>query len=397
MQYEVDGKIGGINRNCQDYNKTFKTSGKTSTTVATAPNPIKLLIVDDSRLIRSAIKKIFDMDTQVRVVGEAVNGKEALAMIPKLQPDVITLDINMPVMDGLLTLKHIMIKHPIPTVMVSSLTREGATKTFDSLRFGAIDFIAKPSQIKGGGFKAQQQNILHKVKLAAAVKMNDIRLSRTRVRIPPPARNNSDEVGIKHCVVFGASEGGYGALLKIIPKLKPNWPAAYLGVLYAAPVYVDAFVNYLNFHSNINVKRAAEGITLEGGTCYLATGYEYITAVEMNRKLSLRVHPSPFPGRRGAINILMLSLSEIMLNHTVGVILSGQDQDGAEGVAEIARMGGEVIIQSPQTCLFKEMAQTAMRLCRSGKILPDIDIAYAVERYFNKTLKREDDSHVKKS
>ncbi len=380
MQYEVRGKTGSSNQTRRSYNGRLTSYDGVSSIVKTSPKPIKLLIVDDSRLIRSAIKKIFEMDRQVKVVGEAANGKEALAIIPKLRPDVITLDINMPVMDGLLTLKHIMIKHPTPTIMVSSLTREGATNTFDALRFGAIDFIAKPSQIKGGGFKAQQQNILHKVKLAAAVKMNDIRLSRTRVR--SLATTNPTGVGIERCVVFGASEGGYGAMLKIIPKLKPDWPATYLGVIYAAPAYVDAFVRYLNRYSAINVKRATEGVTLQSGTCYLATGYEYITAVKINQKLSLRVHPSPFPKRRGTINILMLSLSEIMLDRTVGVILSGQDQDGAEGVAEIARVGGDVIIQAPQTCLFKEMAQTAISLCKSGKISPDTDIADAIRGLF---------------
>jgi two-component system chemotaxis response regulator CheB len=225
--------------------------------------------------------------------------------------------------------------------------------------------------------------------------MKNVRLFRTRKNLltnPEPTA-----VGIERSVVFGASEGGYSALLKIIPQLKPDWAATYIAVLYAAPAYIDAFANYLNDHSTINVKRATDGETLEGGTCYLAAGSEYITAVEVNQRLSLRVHPSPFPERRGAINMLMLSLSEIMSDHAVGIILSGQEQDGAEGVAEIARVGGDVIIQAPQTCLFKEMAQTAIQLCKSGKILPDIYIADAIEAYFNKTLKREDHSHVKKS
>lgn len=392
MHCEVDVK-NCSKQACQSYNETPTGSDEISATVKASPKPIKLLVVDDSRLIRTAIKKIFAEDAQVKVVGEAGNGKEALAMIPKLQPEVITLDINMPEMDGLSTLKHIMIKHPTPTVMISSLTKEGATKTFDALRFGAINFIAKPSQSDGNGVRAQQQNILQKVKLAADVKMKNVRLFRTRRHpiVPPTA------VEIERCVVFGASEGGYSALLKIIPQLKPDWAATYVAVLYAAPAYIDAFANYLNDHCAINVKRAADGETLKGGTCYLAAGSEYITAVEVKQTLSLRVHPSPFPERRGAINMLMLSLSEIMSDHAVGIILSGQERDGAEGVAEIARVGGDVIIQAPQTCLFKEMAQTAIQQCESGIILPDIYIADAIEAYFNKPLKREDDSHVKKS
>lgn len=395
MHCEVDLKNGSSKPASQSYNEMLTDSDEISSTVKASPKPIKLLVVDDSRLIRTAIKKLFDQDVQIKVVGEAANGKEALTMIPKLQPDVITLDINMPEMDGLLTLKHIMIKHPTPTVMISSLTKEGATKTFDALRFGAINFIAKPSQLDGDDVKEQQQNILDKVKLAADVKMKNVRLFRSRKK--PLTSPKPTAVGIERSVVFGTSEGGYSALLKIIPQLKPDWAATYIAVLYAAPAYIDAFAHYLNDHSTINVKRATDGETLEGGTCYLAAGSEYITAVEVNQRLSLRVHPSPFPERRGAINMLMLSLSEIMSDHAVGIILSGQEQDGAEGVAEIARVGGDVIIQAPQTCLFKEMAQTAIQLCKSGKILPDIYIADAIEAYFNKTLKREDDSHVKKS
>jgi len=322
--------------------------------------PIKLLIVDDSRVIRSAIKKIFKQDPQVEVAGEASNGEEALAMIPKLQPDVITLDINMPKMDGLLTLKHIMIKYPTPTVMISSLTKEGATKTFDALRLGAINFIAKPSNLDKNSLKSQQQNILEKIKLATNINMKHVRLFRVRTQPHPPTKNKSP---LERCVVLGASEGGYSALLKIIPQLKPDWPATYLVILYAAPAYVDAFAKYLNRHSAIKVKRAIDGKALKSGTCYLAAGSEYITALKVKKKLSLRVHPSPFPERRGAINILMLSLSEIMSERTVGIILSGQEQDGAEGVTEIARVGGNVIIQAPQTCLFKEMPETAIRMC----------------------------------
>ncbi len=346
--------------------------------------PIKLLIVDDSRIIRTAIKKIFDPDPQIEVVGEAGNGEEALAIIPELQPDVITLDINMPKMDGLLTLKHIMIKHPTPTVMISSLTKEGATKTFDALRLGAINFIAKPSNLNKNSINSQQQNILDKIKLAANINMKHVRLFRARTQLQTTTKKKSP---LERCVVLGTSEGGYSALLKIIPQLKPDLPVTYLAILYAAPAYVDAFAKYLNQHSAVKVKRAVDGKVLKSGTCYLAAESEYITAVKVKKKLSLRVHPSPFPKRRGAINILMLSLSEIMSDRTLGIILSGQEQDGAEGVAEIARVGGEVIIQDPQTCLFKEMPETAIRLCESGDILPDTYIAEAIENYCNKTLK----------
>jgi len=344
--------------------------------VRASQKPIETLIVDDSKLIRTAIRKILESDPGIRVTGEAADGREALEIIPELKPEVITLDVNMPRLDGISTLKHIMIKHPTPTVMISSLTREGATKTFDALRFGAIDFITKPSQFDGDGIEAQHRTLLEKIKLTANVETRNIRFFR------PPARKDYstattaiEHTAIERCVVLGASEGGYNSLLKIIPHLPPNQPATYLGVLHVAPLYVDAFVNYLNQNSLLPVKRAIDGLSPESGTCYLAAGTEYITLVQAKGRLSLRVHPSPFPTRRGAINMLMLSISEIMREKTTGIILSGQGEDGAEGVAEIARIGGEVIIQSPSTCMFKEMPQASIERCETARILPDIEIA----------------------
>jgi two-component system chemotaxis response regulator CheB len=363
---------------CDGCQETLNVSGDDSSIVKPAQMPIRLMIVDDSRLIRKVVRQMFDGDGRIQVVGEAANGREALALLPELKPDVITLDIKMPEMDGLSTLKHIMIKRPTPTVMISALTREGATETFDALRFGAIDFMPKPSQRGDMHLEDQEREIKNKVRQAAGIKMDNVRLLRTR---PADGAAGADEV--RRVVVLGASEGGYGALLKIVPRLNPAWPAAYLAVLYAADPYIDAFVDYLDHHSALRVRRAADGDTLQGGTCYLASGAEYVTAAGDPGRITLRVHASPFPERRGTINMLMLSLSEVMADRTVAVVLTGRDVDGAEGAAEIARVGGAVLIQDPQTCLFKEMARAALRHCRAGRRLDDSQIAPAIKTLFN--------------
>jgi two-component system chemotaxis response regulator CheB len=334
----------------------------------------KLLIVDDSRLLRKGLRKLFEADPKIEIVGEADNGRMALAYLPRLSPDVITLDINMPEMDGLTTLKHIMIKHPTPTVMLSSLTREGATKSFDALRLGAIDFITKPSQRDPENFAGQATAICQKIRQASEVEIKNIRLFRSQ----PPLSKATHPTLIKHCIVLGASEGGYRPLLKIIPQLKPEWTAAYLVVLHVDPEYVDAFVDYLDDYSQIPVKRAVDGSLIEGGCCYLAAGSDYITAIRDGNRLMLRVHPSPFPGRRGAINMLMFSLSETLGNRTIGVILSGRGNDGAEGAAEIKRVGGNIIIQSPATCMFREMPQAVIHLSGSAQIMPAVNIAETI-------------------
>ncbi len=363
---------------CGGCGETLKVSRRCSSIAGSSPAPVRLMIVDDSRLIRRALRQMFDRDGRIVVVGEAANGREALEMLPALKPDVITLDIRMPEMDGLTTLKHIMINRPTPTVMISALTREGATETFDALRFGAIDFMPKPSQRDGARLDDQEHQIKNKVKLAANIKMDNVRLLRTT-----SAKGTASAQGIRRVVVLGASEGGYGALLKIIPQLRPEWPAAYLAVLYDADAHINAFIDYLNRHSALQIERAADGAVLRGGTCYLSSGAEYVTAFNDGGETALRVHPSPFPERRGAINMLMLSLSEVTAAGTVAVVLSGRDEDGAEGAAEIARVGGEVMIQDPRTCLFKEMAQAAFRQCRTGRRLNDSEIAPTIKTLFD--------------
>ena len=336
-------------------------------------DPYKLLIVDDSKLIRRAISNIFTDQENIQVVGEASNGREALEILPELNPDVVTLDINMPVMDGLTTLKHIMIKNPKPTVMLSSLTQEGASMTFDALKYGAIDFIPKPSRNNKDSLEKQGLDIIKKVNQAAEVEIESVQY----IRSVPKDKSYDRPSGIacKNLFAMGASGGGYGALLKIIPQLLPDLPAAFLVVIYAALQHVDAFAAYLDDHSFIKVKRAKDKEPIEGGVCYLCSGEEYMTVHSSGNKYNLKVNPSPFSERRGSINMLMLSIAEVMTNRAVGVILSGSGDDGAEGLGEVVRMGGRAIVQDPNCCLFREMPCAAIDKCKNTEIIPDVKIA----------------------
>jgi len=366
---------------CEGCHETLKVPCTSSSSIAgPSQEPVRLLIVDDSRLIRKAVRRLFESDGQVQVVGEAAHGREALDLLPQLKPDVITLDINMPIMDGLSTLKHIMIKHPTPTVMFSALTKEGATETFDALRLGAIDFMPKPSQSKGDDVTEQERLILQKVKIAAGIKTGAIRLLRTSR--PEGREDRTLSTKPEGIVILGASEGGYGALLKVIPQLPSDLPAAYLVVQYAESEHIAKFADYLNANSAIQVKRAMQGDLVMPGTCYLASGSEYTTLQADSGRITLQVNPSPFPERRGAINMLMLSVSETMPQQAIGIVLTGKGTDGAEGAAEIRRVGGTVILQAPRTCLFQEMVQATMRTGKADHVCSDQEIATAIKTAF---------------
>lgn len=340
-------------------------------------NTCRLLVVDDSKIMRRLIISLFESNDKIKVVGEAADGVEALAAISRMKPDVITLDINMPVMDGLTALKHLMIRTPKPTVMLSTLTQEGSRTAFDALRYGAVDFIAKPTQLDGSSLEAQANEIIHKVNLAAEVKLESVRY----IRATP--KGDKDESVQSYCdrlVVMGAAEGGYGALLKLIPHLQADqdMPVAYLIILYAGAAHAEAFTRYLDDYSNIVVKRAVDGELIEGGVCYIGIGDEYITVLDHDDQFILQVHPAPFATRRGSVDRLMFSVAEAVGHRAVGVILSGAGEDGSEGLEEIHRMGGIAIVQDPDSCLHKEMAYAALKRCHPDFVLSDGKIAMVV-------------------
>jgi two-component system chemotaxis response regulator CheB len=343
-------------------------------------DPYKLLIVDDSRVVRKAISGIFEADDRFQVVGEAADGAEALEFLLQVNPDVVTLDINMPVMDGLTTLKHMMIQNPTPTVMLSTLTQEGASVTFDALKYGAVDFIHKPFNLGDSNLDEQIRNIVDKVTLAAGVEIESVRY----IRAIPKDKMLGQSRGIKcnNIIAMGASEGGYSALLKIIPQLPPDLPAACLVMLHVASQHVNAFVNYLDRYSQMKIKRAEDGEPVEGGVCYLGSGEEYVTFHSQNNGFFLQVNPAPFSSystRRGSINMLMFSVAEVMKNRSVCIILSGSGDDGVEGMGEILRVGGTVFVQDPKNCMYKEMAQSALNRYKADLVIPDSKIASAIK------------------
>jgi two-component system, chemotaxis family, protein-glutamate methylesterase/glutaminase len=304
-------------------------------------------------------------------VGEAEDGKQALELIPQLNPDVITLDINMPVMDGLTALKHIMIRYPRPVVMCSTLTEEGTAVTFDALKFGAVDFIHKPSNQHPESLEAQFQSIMKKIIQAAGVEIGAVRYLRTKSKEVTPKLTAEDaDFKCNSICAIGASEGGYGALLKIIPQLSPGLSAAFIITLHEISAHTDAFVRYLDEHSTIRVKRAVEGEPIKGGVCYLASREEYITVHSFYGEY-LQLSPAPFPEQRGAVNMLMFSAADVMKERAVGVILSGTGNDGAQGLSEISNKGGSAYIQSPKSSLYKEMPESAFESCKTAIVMTD--------------------------
>lgn len=346
---------------------------------ANQAEPVKVLVVDDSSLIRKVLRQIIESNGRFKVSGEAENGQKAIDILNGTRPDVITLDINMPVMDGLTALKHIMIKKPTPTVMISALTKEGAVETFEALKYGAIDFLPKPSQVKGADLNAQRNHILHKLDLAAGVQIESVRYLR---RSSQAKNNESQNKGACDFVLtIGAVDGGYGTLLNVIPGLRRDLSAACVAILHQAPHHVDAFVRYLDNCSQLEVKRATEGAPLQPGSCYLAAMHEWVTFDKNEEAIHLKVTTANENDGDGAVNAMMQSASSALGNRCAGIILSGTGQDGIEGLASIHEAGGATFVQNPANCLFKETPSSALEAFTIDFVVSDKQMAGAINAY----------------
>ena len=315
---------------------------------------------------------MFEKYNHLEVVAQAGNGAEALEAVEKHDPDIITLDVVMPVMDGLTTLKHIMIQNPRPTIMLSSLTIDGAETTFDAFRYGAIDFIPKAEVAKNDSISGQGGKIIDKVTAAANVDMRHVSYIRAN-SVKEPDKNPRPGKYSK-VVVIGAAEGSYSSMMKIIPNLMPA-PVAYLLVFHESPDHVSSLAKYLDKYSQLQVKYANNDEKLMAGVCYVSSGWEYTSLVHDKNELMLHVGPAPFSSHRGSIDRTLFSAAETMADKTIGVILGGAGKDGVEGLVEISNIGGKTIVQDPKSCLIKEMPQTVIDHDKVDAVIGDAEIA----------------------
>lgn len=329
-------------------------------------------------MMRRAVTAMLEPYSSLRVVGAAENGAQALEMIGQLAPDLVLLDVNMPVMGGLTALKHIMISTPLPVVMLSAMTQDGSVAAFDSLRFGAVDYIAKPSGLAAASLEEQAEQIVAKVKAAARVELGRIRYIKA---VRQQGGESVSASPLEKVIVMGGAEGGCGVMLKVIPSLARQLPAAVVAVLHEPAGHVEALAHYLDGYSAFRVRPAADGDKLLPGNCYLCAGDQYVTLERgEGEELGLRLNPAPFTslGRRGAVDMLMYSAAELLGEQAVAVIMSGLGDDGAEGLCEVRSCGGATLVQSPQNCLHPSMALKAQVRCLADDVIFDHELAQAI-------------------
>ncbi|MCW3488710.1 protein-glutamate methylesterase/protein-glutamine glutaminase [Dethiobacter alkaliphilus] len=335
--------------------------------------PVKVLVVDDSALMRRIVKDIFNADPRFQVVAIARDGVDALEKIIKFQPGLVTLDVEMPRLNGLETLKEIVRRFDIPVIMLSSLTQQGSQVTVEALSIGAVDFITKPELHHGNVKETLKEQLLTKAAVAAQVKVQSGPVPVLPPKLVPqkPAVRSAAKV-----VAIGASTGGPRALEAVLLSLPQNLPAAVLVTQHMPPKFTKALADRLNKAAAIRVKEAEEGEPILAGVAYIAPGNFHLE-VASDHTVRLTQDP-PVQHVRPSATVMMLSAAAVYGKQMVGVILTGMGKDGADGMVEIKRQGGSVLAQDETTSAIFSMPRAAIQAGAADQVLPLEKIAAAI-------------------
>lgn len=338
---------------------------------------ISVLVVDDSAFMRRVITDIIESEPQLKVVDTAKNGKEAIEKIRTIGPDVVTMDVEMPVMDGITALKEIMKEKPVPVLMLSSLTQEGADATVKALELGAVDFITKPTSIFKMNTEDMKTHLVDKIRIAAKAKLQSPAIS-TSVRQKSTLVQTMSQggFGLKKIVAIGTSTGGPRALQEVLPYLPQNLPASILVVQHMPPGFTKSLADRLNNISQIHVKEAEEDDVLLPGHAYIAPGDYHLKVVKIGSNYRIRLtKEDPVSGHRPSVDMMMDSLAQLQVSNVMGVIMTGMGSDGARGMKNLKNQNAYNIAQNEETCVVYGMPKSAVNLGCIDEIIPLQEIA----------------------
>ncbi|GBC93926.1 Chemotaxis response regulator protein-glutamate methylesterase [bacterium HR15] len=352
---------------------------------------IRVLVVDDSLFMRRMISELLTRDPDIEVVGAARDGQEGLELARQLKPDVITLDVEMPLMDGITMLERLMQEQPTPVVMVSSLTREGAEITLQCLERGAIDFVTKPSGAISLDLYKVSSQIIEKVKTAARVPRHRLRAHFERPMLgsapfsePKITPNSSAGASpskfrsVETCplVVIGASTGGPRALSVLISQLPSDLIVPMLIIQHMPEGFTRSFAERLDKLTHLRVREAQEGDRIEAGMAYLAPGGHHLQ-VRRGGSLHLSTEP-PLHGVRPAVDITLLSLAQNYSGKLVVAILTGMGNDGAMGVRALHAKGARILAEDERSCVVFGMPRAAIQTGCVHRVVPIEQMATAI-------------------
>ncbi len=315
---------------------------------------IKVLIVDDSPMMCKALEQILGEDDQIQVQSRALNGQEALNKLSAGGFDVCTLDVHMPGMNGLTVLKNIMVRYPIPTLMVSAFTGDGSRVTFEALRFGAVDFFKKPTRNGDEELKSQAELLCSRLKRASRVQVEAARYLRIRPVRRSMQTENKERSGenVKALAVIHGSTGGYSSILSIVPHLSGAMDIPVVVSLGTSKENLNAFVDYLRPFAAVPLVVPEKQVRLMPGSVYFLASDQTGTFEKDGAEWDMLVRQRPIKAdNEGAIDLILLSASEAFGRDCLAVFVSGDNSHGMTGAKEVLRGGGTLLVQNPSSCL----------------------------------------------
>jgi len=339
---------------------------------------IRVLVVDDSAFMRKSLSMLIESDPNIEVIGTAVDGLDGLNKVKNLRPDIITLDIEMPKMDGLTALKHIMKQSPTPVLMVSSLTKEGAESTLKALELGAVDFIPKASSFVSVAIADIKEDLIKKIKTFARKKKVISRVNNPSSRINKPVSNVGTTNGNKplpamkyNALAMGISTGGPISLQKIVPVLSKNISVPVFIVQHMPPKFTASLAQRLNSMSSLEVKEAENNEVVRKGVVYIAKGGFHMIVKKAGVNIVIETTEMPKEHlHKPSVDVLFDSIEKVYGKNTLSVIMTGMGKDGLEGVKKIKSVGGHCIAQDENSCVVYGMPRAIVENGLADTIAP---------------------------
>lgn len=332
---------------------------------------IRVLVVDDSALMRKLIPAILARDSSIEVVGTAMDGAFALKKIEELQPDVVTLDLEMPRMDGMETLRLIMRRAPLPVVLFSTHSKEGGYATFKALALGAVDFLAKPKDAAAGHLEQIADQLIAKIKVAKRAAGRKLPPAVVVEEPATPRKGNHPALPPRRVIAIGISTGGPNALQFVLSQIPADFLSTFLIVQHMPEGFTEMFAKRLNECCALEVHEARSGDLLLAGRVLICPGNRHMMVRRMPRgDMVVLSDGPPVNGHRPSADVLFHSVAQEFGLTAVGVLMTGMGDDGAEGLGAIKASGGMTIAQSEDTCVVSGMPRAAILKGYANKIVP---------------------------